>query len=200
MTSSRATSADSNPCAQVGLERGWARDLCREPGSAVDDFAHVVGDVVDGLLRLGVDRDDRERRPAVAGDQALRRAGAERYDRRQHALDLRDLLRLGGDRLLVGVGQPAGAVVDRHGGGRLAAREAILDDLVGHDRGRVAGQEARDAVLGGVRELARQLAEHQQHQPDADDEPLRPAPAGPPRDRLQHRFTPPLPRACAALR
>ena len=200
MTSSRATSADSNP---------WRRSVSSAAGpvtwavspappltmSRTLSVTSLMACCVLALIGMTVNAvpPSRETRPSGAPELNGTTGGST-------PLTFAIFCRLGGDRLLVGVGQPAGAVIDRHGGGRLAAGEAVLDDLVGHDRGRVAGQEARDAVLGGVGELARQLAEHQQQQPEADDDPLRPAPAGPPRDRLQHRFTPPLPRACAALR
>ena len=185
---------------QVGLQRRRAGHLGDEPRAAVGDLARLLGERVDVLLGRGVDRDDRERRRAVLGHEALGRVGAERRDGRKHALEVADLLRLVGDRLLVGVGQPAFALIHDDRRGRLAAGEALFDDLVGDDRRGVVGQEARDPVLGDVGQRAGQSGQHHQHHPEADDVPLGPAPARPPGHRLHSVFTLSLPRACAALR
>jgi hypothetical protein len=186
---------------QVGLECRRAGDLGAQAGATIGDLAHVLDQRVDVLLPGGVDRDHREGDRPVLGDESLRRVGGERHDRGQDVLDRGHFLGLGADRLLVGLRQAAVAVVDGHRRRRLAAREALLDHLVGDDRVRVVGQEARDAVLGDLGELARQGAERQDEHPDAQDVPLGPPSARPRRDRPQHPdITQPLPRACAALR
>ena len=171
---------------EVGLERARAGDLGGQPAAGAGDLAHLLGDVADVLQRRGADRDHGEGRRAVRGHEALGGVGAERHRRRQHVLDLGHALRLGGDRLLVGAGQAAIAVIDGDRGRRLAAGEALRDHLVGDGRGGVVGQPARDPVLGDVGHRPRQRGQHRQHQPEADDHPLRPLPAREPPDRAQH--------------
>jgi hypothetical protein len=129
------------------------------------------------LLELERHGDERVGGRAVLGDRARRRAVGERHDRgRAHRDGAVDPLGVAGDPRAVGGRQAALAPVDDQAAGRLALREALVEQLLDLGRLGARGQEARGVVAGDVGELGRERREGQQgDDPCGDDDPLGPA-------------------------
>ena len=151
-----------------------AGDVDLEPVAAPADhlaaFLAPVGDPVE----VERDRDDGVSGVAVLRHEARRRVRLEGHlsglgDRDR----LVDLPRVLGDLLPVGLGEAAFALVDEQPDRRLAAGEALLQELLDLGRLRFRGEEARGLVGGDIRELGPHRSHHHgRDEPEKDDDPL----------------------------
>jgi hypothetical protein len=154
----------SEVAGHVDLEAGAA-------GS--DDAARLLAPVGDPV------EVERDRHHGVRGLAVLRHQAGRAARRERHLGGSRDRDRLVdpagvlGDLGLVGVRQPAGAPVDDQPQAGLAAREALLEELLDARRLGLGRQEAGGLVACDVGELGAERREHREgDDPEHDDQPL----------------------------